>query len=215
MIRAAKPPANGRKAALISGVLCPELSAQDNKAAARGRCRRSELLRHARLRRLTASNRSWQRIAAPNPLPPLAIDVPAGVVAGEAGHQSSRNTPLPQITWRRNVARQSPEDKAGSRMAAEPLRELSLRLQGGPLGRSRRRRGGHAAAPAGAPAAADQTAGRLGRNPTSFRAPYRSDVPAQIDDHGLDVDGSRSVIVRGDQNPSRAPTASASPQTLD
>jgi hypothetical protein len=37
----------------------------------------------------------------------------------------------------------------------------------------------------------------------------------QLGDQILDVDGSRSVIVRGDQNPSRAPPASASPQTLD
>jgi hypothetical protein len=28
----------------------------------------------------------------------------------ETSHQSGRNTPLSQITWRRNVARQSPED---------------------------------------------------------------------------------------------------------
>ena len=54
----------------ICGVLRPELSARTDKTAARGRCRRSELPRRVRSQRLTASNRNWQRIAAPNPLPP-------------------------------------------------------------------------------------------------------------------------------------------------
>jgi hypothetical protein len=84
------------------------------------------------------------------------------------------------------------------------------------VGRSRRRRGGLACAPAGAPAAAGRTPVGLARNPTSFPG-RRIDqtFSAQSDHHGLDVDGFRSVIVRGDQNPSRAPSASASPQTLD
>jgi hypothetical protein len=38
---------------------------------------------------------------------------------------------------------------------------------------------------------------------------------AQFGERGLDVDGSRFVIVRGGQNPPRAPSALASPQTLD
>jgi hypothetical protein len=38
---------------------------------------------------------------------------------------------------------------------------------------------------------------------------------AQFEGQDLDVNGSRFVIIRGGQNPSRAPTASASPQTLD
>ena len=42
---------------------------------------------------------------------------------------------------------------------------------------------------------------------------------ATSSDHRVEFDGtgigSRSVIVRGGQNPSRAPSASASPQTLD
>jgi hypothetical protein len=38
---------------------------------------------------------------------------------------------------------------------------------------------------------------------------------ARCEGQDVDVDGSRFVTVRGGQNPSRVPSASASPQTLD
>jgi len=37
----------------------------------------------------------------------------------KTSHQSGRNTPLSQITWRRNVARQSAEDTHNVRLTAE------------------------------------------------------------------------------------------------
>jgi hypothetical protein len=53
--------------------------------------------------------------------------------------------------------------------ACEPL---SVRFQGGPPGRSRRRRGAHAYAPADAPAAAAPNAGRLARKHETLGPPF-------------------------------------------
>lgn len=41
-----------------------------------------------------------------------SVPIPASpsATSADTSHQSDRNAPLPQITWRRNVARQSPED---------------------------------------------------------------------------------------------------------
>ena len=51
------------------GMLGPELSAQANRKPGPGRSRTSEVLRGPRSLRLTASDRSWRRIAAPILLP--------------------------------------------------------------------------------------------------------------------------------------------------
>jgi hypothetical protein len=103
----------------------------------------------------------------------------------------------------------APDVRKGNRQGnADPnLCRPSVRFQGGPEGRSRRRHGGPAALSLALPCRrAKPHASRLARKPKT--GPPKTKPLTGSQSRAMPPDGSRSVIVRGGQNPSRAPTAS-------
>jgi len=110
-----------------------------------------------------------------------------------------------------------------SERAPETPREKFLYVfQGGPAGRSRRRRGGPPGTTAAAPMPGGPNAGRLARRTKTKGPPLRTAMPMCRPSTGKAGLGSYreqmlpNLALSGPgQNPSRAPSASASPQTLD
>jgi hypothetical protein len=105
------------RAALNSDTLRPELSARTNKPAACGRCRSSELLGRARSPYLTASDRSWRTIAAPNPLPPLAI-----ALIGDWG--AGKSSVMLQIQRRIDMLAEMSRNNPGLSVFASNIRQV-------------------------------------------------------------------------------------------